>query len=333
VKFASLRDGSQGGRLLIVSSDQSRAVEASAARTLLSALENWAVCERVLRSQAALLEANSLYNARPFDPSAVLAPLPRAPQWLDASAFRTHNELISRAWGTPNRFDDQVPLMYQGASDDMLPAHGPSYLPDEADDIDLEAEVAVVVDNVPMGVGADAALEHIKLIMLANDVSLRAYGRREMQSGFGFLQAKPSTVFSPLAVTPDELGRAWHRGRLLRSVTVRVNGRWVGSPNAAHMTFSFGELIAHAARTRRLSAGTIVGSGTVSDPDRTAGSATIVELQAVEKFEYGDVRTPFLKFGDRVEIEMLDESGLPLFGRIDHRILKSVADAEATSHA
>jgi fumarylacetoacetate (FAA) hydrolase len=333
VKFASLRDGSQSGRLLIVSSDQSRAVEASAARTLLSALENWTVCEPVLRSQAALLEADSLQNARPFDPGAVLAPLPRAPQWLDASAFRTLSELISQAWGTSNRFDDHVPLIYQGASDDMRPAHGPSYLPDEADDIDLEAEVAVVVDDVPMGVGANAALEHIKLIMLANDVSLRAYGPREMQSGYGFLQAKPSTVFSPLAVTPDELGRAWQRGRLHRSVTVRVNGRWLGSPNAAHMTFSFGELIAHAARTRRLSAGTIIGSGTVSDPDRTAGSATIAELQAVEKSKYGDVRTPFLKFGDRVEIEMLDESGATVFGRIDHQVLKSVADAEATADA
>jgi fumarylacetoacetate (FAA) hydrolase len=333
VKFASLRDGSQGGRLLIVSADQSRAVEASAARTLLSALENWAVCEPVLRSQAARLEANSLYNARPFDPSSVLAPLPRAPQWLDASAFRTHSELVSQAWGTPVRFHDHVPLMYQGASDDMLPAHGPSYLPDEADDIDLEAEVAVVVDDVPMGVGATAAIEHIKLVMLANDVSLRAYGPREMLSGFGFLQAKPSTVFSPLAVTPDDLGRAWQCGRVHRPVTVHVNGRWIGSPNAAHMTFSFGELIAHAARTRRLSAGTIVGSGTVSDSDRAAGSATIVELQAVEKLEYGDVRTPFLKFGDRVEIEMLDESGMTVFGRIDHRILKSVADDEETSHA
>jgi fumarylacetoacetate (FAA) hydrolase len=333
VKFASLRDGSQGGRLLIVSADQSRAVEASAARTLLSALENWVVCEPVLRGQAARLEANSLHNARPFEPNLALAPLPRAPQWLDASAFRTHSELVSQAWGTPIRFDDQVPLMYQGASDDMLPAHGPSHLPDEADDIDLEAEVAVVVDDVPMGVGAIAALEHIKLIMLANDVSLRAYGPREMQSGFGFLQAKPSTVFSPLAVTPDELGRAWQRGRVHHPVTVHVNGRWVGSPNAAHMTFSFGELIAHAARTRRLSAGTIIGSGTVSDPDRTAGSATIVELQAVEKVEYGDVRTPFLKFGDRVEIEMLDESGMSIFGRIDHRVLKSVADDEETSHA
>jgi fumarylacetoacetate (FAA) hydrolase len=333
VRFASLRDGSPGGRLLLVSSDQSRAVEASAARTLLSALENWAVCEPVLRSQAALLEANSLHNARPFDPISVLAPLPRAPQWLDASAFRTHSELVSQAWGTPIRFDDRVPLMYQGASDDMLPAHGPSYLPDEADNIDLEAEVAVVVDDVPMGVGAIAALEHIRLVMLANDVSLRAYGRREMLSGYGFLQAKPSTVFSPLAVTPDELGHAWQRGRVHRPVTVHVNGRWVGSPNAAHMSFSFGDLIAHAARTRSLSAGTIIGSGTVSDPDHTAGSATLVELQAVEKFEYGDVRTPFLKFGDRVEIEMLDESGMTVFGRIDHRVLKSVADAEATSDA
>ena len=174
-----------------------------------------------------------------------------------------------------------------------------------------------------MGTNAAAALDRIRLVMLVNDVSLRAFGPREQQSGFGFVQAKPSTIFSPMAVTPDELGDLWQRGRLCTAVTARVNGAWIGAPDASHMTFSFGELIAHAAKTRRLSAGTIIGSGTVSDPDRRKGSATLVELRAVEKLEYGEPRTPFLKFGDRVEIDALDSQGRSLFGRIDHAIARS----------
>jgi len=325
MKLASLRDGTRDGRLLIVSADLSRAAEAQGPRTLLEALESWSGCEPLLRDQARWLESES-ENSFAFDSSAVLAPLPRAPQWLDASAYRTHSALVCEAWQTPNPFSDETPLMYQGASDDFLPAHGPSYVPDEADDIDLEAEVAVVVDEVPMGVDAQAALGHIKLVMLANDVSLRAFGPREMQAGFGFLQAKPSTVFSPVAVTVDDLGNSWQRGRLHRPVRAMINRVQIGAPNAAHMTFSFGDLIAHAARTRRLSAGSIIGSGTVSDPDRATGSATLVELRAVEKIAHGAARTPFLKFGDRVEIDAFDERGRSIFGRIDHQVLRNVRD-------
>jgi fumarylacetoacetate (FAA) hydrolase len=324
VKLGSLRDGTSHGRLVIVSVDQSRAVKAAAARTLLAALEDWRTCEPLLRAQAGLLERGSVADSFAFDVNAMLAPIPKAPQWLDASAFRTHSELVALAWQTPNRFMDDMPLMYQGASDDLLPACGPSYLPDETHDIDLEAEVAVIVDDVPMGTSAEAALHHIQLVVLVNDVSLRAFGAREQQSGFGFLQAKPSTVFSPLAVTPDALGIYWRGGRLHRPVTARVNGVWIGSPNAGHMTFSFGELIAHAARTRRLSAGTVIGSGTVSDPDRQSGSATLLELRAVEKLNYGEPRTPFLKFGDRIEIDALGEDGRSIFGKIDHQVLRSV---------
>ena len=323
MRLATLSDGSRDGRLAIVSTDQMWAVAAHAAGTLLQALENWRECEPALRSQALALQAHSPSDAFPFRQERVLAPLPRAPQWLDASAFRTHSKLVAEAWQTPNRFDDHIPLMYQGASDDFLPAHGPSTLPDEAHDIDFEAEVAVIVDDVAIGTSAAAALDRIRLVMLANDVSLRAFGPREQQSGFGFLQAKPSTIFSPMAVTPDELGGLWQRGRLCAAVTARVNGAWIGAPDASHMTFSFGELIAHAAKTRRLSAGTIIGSGTVSDPDRRKGSATLVELRAVEKLEYGEPRTPFLKFGDRVEIDALDSQGRSLFGRIDHAIARS----------
>jgi len=323
MKLASLRDSTRDGRLVIVTSDLTCAVKAQACATLLAALENWRICEPLLRDQAKRLEANH-EEAFPFDPSALLAPLPRAPQWLDASAYRTHSELVCAAWATPNPFSDSIPLMYQGASDDFLPPHGPSYLPDEADSIDLEAEVAVVVDEVPMGIDAQRALGHIKLVMLANDVSLRAFGPREMQAGFGFLQAKPSTVFSPVAVSIDELGEAWQHGRLHGPVRALINHIQIGSPNAAHMAFSFGDLIAHAARTRRLSAGTIIGSGTVSDPDRAAGSATLVELRAVETIAQGAAHTPFLKFGDRVEIEALDQQGQSIFGRIDHRVLRHV---------
>jgi fumarylacetoacetate (FAA) hydrolase len=323
MKLASLRDGTAQGRLVIVSADQSTAVRGTAARTLLAALQDWKTCERLLRAQAGLLENGTVNDSFVFDARAVLAPIPQAPQWLDASAFRTHSELVAQAWAAPNRFTDDTPLMYQGASDDLLPASGPSCLPDEAHDIDLEAEVAVIVDEVPMGTSAEAALEHIKLVLLANDVSLRAFGAREQHSGFGFLQAKPSSVFSPLAVTPEELGIYWRGGRLHRPVTARVNGAWIGSPNAGHMTFSFGDLIAHAARTRRLSAGTIIGSGTVSDPDRQAGSVTLLELRAVEKMNHGEPRTPFLKFGDRVEIDVLDEDGRSMFGKIDHQVLRS----------
>lgn len=323
MRLATLSDGSRDGRLTLVSADHMWAVAANAAGTLLQALENWSRCEPALRAQALALEARSLSDAFPFRQQDVLAPLPRAPQWLDASAFRTHSELVAEAWQTPNRFDDRIPLMYQGASDDFLPAHGPSSLPDESHDIDFEAEVAVIVDEVAMGTSAAAALDRIRLVMLVNDVSLRAFGPREQQSGFGFLQAKPSTIFSPMAVTPDALGDLWQRGRLCAAVTVRINDTWIGAPDASNMTFSFGDLIAHAAKTRRLSAGTIVGSGTVSDPDRRKGSATLVELRAVEKLQFGAPRTPFLKFDDRVQIDARDSQGRSLFGRIDHLIARS----------
>jgi len=326
MKLATQRDGTRDGRLLMVSADQSRAVSSRAAHNLITALEDWKHYEPLLRAEAQALETSSPNGVAAFKPASVLAPLPRAPQWLDASAFRTHSELVAHAWSIPNRFSDEVPLLYQGASDDFLPAYGPSYLPDEAHDIDFEAEIAVIVDEVPMGTSGEAALGHVKLVMLANDVSLRAFGRSEHQTGFGFLQAKPSTIFSPLALTPDELGICWRDGRLHRPITVRINGAWVGAPNAGHMSFSFGDLIAHAAKTRRLTAGTIIGSGTVSDPDRNAGSATILELRAVETLQHGEPKTPFLRFGDRVEIDALDESGRSIFGRIDHHMLQSPGD-------
>ena len=253
------------------------------------------------------------------------APLPRAYQWLDASAFTSHGDLMQKAFGhepLPDR--DTVPLMYQGGSDDFLGPCDDVPLPSEEDGIDFEGEVAVVVDDVPMGTPAGRAGEHIKLLMLVNDVSLRAFAPREMKTGFGFLQAKPASSFSPVAVTPDELGDAWRDFRVHLPLHVHWNGRWFGSPNAGMMTFGFHQLIAHAARTRNLRAGTIIGSGTVSNPDyRTVGSACIAELRGIEIVDSGQPRTPYMRFGDTVRIEMRDAQGRSIFGAIDQKIVRA----------
>ncbi len=325
MKLASLKNDRPDGRLIVVSRDLRRAVMADAATTLIEAIRDWRHVAGSLQEQAQRLEDGSQAGSFEFDIRKVQAPMARAPQWLDASAFKTHSDLVAQAWGNRNRWSDLTPLMYQGASDDFLPADGPSRLPSEQHDIDFEGEVAVVVDEVPMAVDAASALDHVRLVMIANDVSLRAFGAVEQEAGFGFLRAKPSTVFSPVAVTPDELGDAWRGGRLLSALHCWVNGRHVGSPAASHMHFHFGQLIAHAATSRRLSAGTIIGSGTVSDPDRNAGSATLLEVRAIETIRFGDSRTPFLRFGDRVRIDVLDDAGHTVFGPIDHAIEPAIA--------
>jgi fumarylacetoacetate (FAA) hydrolase len=324
MKLATLRDGTRDGALAVVSRDLRRAVRAEGvARTLLAALEDWARAEPELRRLAGALEAGRAAGAFDFDPAAAAAPLPRAPQWLDGSAYRNHSELFIQAWRLEMKWDEETPLMYQGASDDFLGPRDDVPLPSEADDIDLEGEVVIVTDEVPMGTRAADAGAHVKLLMVANDVSLRAFGPREMATGFGFLQAKPSTSFSPVALTLDELGDAWRDGRACLPLRVEVNGVWFGHPDARHMSFGFPRLVEHAARTRRLTPGTIIGSGTVSDPDRGAGSATILERRAIEMIEGGQPRTPYLRFGDRVRIEMLDARGGPLTGAIDQRMVKA----------
>lgn len=325
MKLASIANDCRDGRLAIVSADLTRMVLADAAPSLLEAMDHWSAVLPLLSRQAQRLADGSEVRATAFDPQSVCAPLPRSPQWLDASAFRTHSELVAAAWSNRNRWSDDRPLMYQGASDDFRPWNGPSYLPDEAHDMDLEAEIAVVVDDVPMGVGPQDALQHIKLVTLVDDVSLRAFGAPEQDAGFGFIRAKPSTVFAPVVVTPDELGSHWQGGRLHLPVEVQVNGKRIGAPDARHMSFHFGQLIAHAATTRKLSAGTIIGSGTVSDPDRQAGSATLLEVRAIEQIAHGAPRTPFLRFGDRVMIEVREPSGRSPFGAIDHPVLKAEA--------
>ena len=320
MKFASLRDG----RLLLVSRDQTRAVHAApVASSLLDALQRWDAVALPLTELYESLNAGTAPGAFDFDPSACTAPLPRSPQWLDGSAFLNHGRLMEEAFNSPPiPLFDSVPVMYQGASDDFLGPHDDVPLPSEADGIDFEGEFGVVTGPVPMGVSPEAALACVRLVVQINDWSLRALGPHEMKTGFGFLQAKPSTAFAPVAVTPDELGSAWRDGRVQMHLNVLWNGERFGEPHGGEMNFHFGQLIAHAARTRRLTAGTIVGSGTVSNVARSAGSACIAERRVIEKIDQGEIRTGFMAFGDRVRLQACFEDGQAgPFGVIDQRVV------------
>jgi fumarylacetoacetate (FAA) hydrolase len=269
-----------------------------------------------------LLNEGTVAGEGAFDPKECLSPLPRAYQWADGSAYVTHVELVRKARGAdmpPSFWTD--PLMYQGGSDSFIGPCDPILAADEAWGIDLEGEVAVITDDVPMGTDAAHAEKHIKLLMLVNDVSLRNLIPAELAKGFGFLQSKPASGFSPVAITPDELGEAWSEGRVHLPLNVYLNGASFGTPNAGEdMTFSFPQLIAHVAKTRALCAGSIIGSGTVSNKDRSRGSACIAERRSLETIEHGTPQTPFLKFGDRVRIEMLDSDGRSVFGAIDQQV-------------
>jgi fumarylacetoacetate (FAA) hydrolase len=253
-----------------------------------------------------------------------MAPLPRCYQWLDGSTFANHGSLMERAFnnGINNEYE-RFPLVYQGASDDFLGPCEDVRLPSESDNMDFEAEIAVIVDEVPMGTPQGQVAPHIKLLMLVNDVSLRAFASREMKTGFGWLQAKPSSSFSPVAVTPDELGSAWVGGRVELPLQVRRSGEWFGHPNGNEMTFNFFRLIEHTAYSRCLRAGTVIGSGTVSNASRTAGSACIAERRAIETLDEGGAKTSFLRFGESVRIEMLDAAKRSIFGAIEQRYMKS----------
>jgi fumarylacetoacetate (FAA) hydrolase len=334
MKLASLKHG-RDGRLIVVSSDLTRAVDASAvAPTLQAALDGWKAAAPRLQELADALAADRIAHF-PFDPKACAAPLPRAFQWADGSAYVNHVELVRKARGAelPASFWSD-PLMYQGGSDSFLGPCDPIALADEAWGIDFEAEVAVIVSDVPMGASPDVAVTHIELLMLVNDVSLRNLVPAELGKGFGFFQSKPSTAFSPVAITPDELGHAWDGRKLSLHVLSRLNGEIFGKPNAGlDMTFDFPTLIAHAAKTRPLSAGSIVGSGTVSNKDTHGGPgrpvgeggvgySCIAELRCVETIRAGKPVTPFLRFGDRVHIEMFDAAGRSLFGAIDQQVVR-----------
>lgn len=326
MKLATLKSDTRDGELLVVSRDLRHAVRVgSIAATLVSALERWPEVQPVLLHLYDELNAGRAAQAFALDTTRLAAPLPRAPQWLDGSAFHSHGDLMQKVFNLePIEGSREIPLMYQGASDDLLGACEDMPMPSEELGIDFEAEVAVVVDRVPMTTSAVQALPHVKLLMLANDASLRMLAPREMKTGFGFLQSKPSTSFAPVAVTPDELGDAWRDGRIHLPVQVEWNGKVFGRPHAGQMGFGFHELIAHAARTRNLSAGTIIGSGTISNSEyRTIGSACIAERRGIEIADHGKPSTPFMKFGDRVRIDMRDAQGASIFGAIDQRIVQA----------
>jgi fumarylacetoacetate (FAA) hydrolase len=309
--------------LLVVSRDLHLAVDATTiARNLLAALERWDDVAARLQALSDAVNGGRQVGAFAFDPARCMAPLPRTFQWCDASAFLNHGRLMERAFNTPPIPDfDTIPVMYQGASDDFLGPHDDVPLPDEAQGIDFEGEFGVIVDKVPMGATPALALAAVRLVVQVNDWSLRALGPREMKSGFGFLQAKPSTSFAPVAITPDELGDAWHDGRVHLDLAVEWNGQPFGHPNGREMNFGFGDLVAHAARTRRLGAGTIIGSGTVSNADRAVGSACIAERRVIEIIDHGEPRTGFMRFGDRVRMCARGAAGDAPFGVIEQRVV------------
>jgi len=322
MKLASLKQG-RDGVLVVVSRDLARCVRAeSVAPTLQYALDHWAEAAPRLARISELLNEGAVSGEIAFRAEACAAPLPRAYQWADGSAYVTHVELVRRARGAempPSFWTD--PLMYQGGSDGFLGPCDAIFCADESFGIDFEGEVAVITDDVPTACTAEAAGTHIKLLMLVNDVSLRNLIPAELAKSFGFFQSKPASAFSPVAVTPDELGDAWRESKLHLPLQVALNGKAFGHPNAGvDMTFSFAQLIAHAARTRALCAGSIVGSGTVSNSDRSAGSACIAERRSLETIERGKPVTPFMRFGDRVRIEMRDADGASIFGAIDQEV-------------
>lgn len=329
MKLASLKGG-RDGRLVIVSRDLTRAASvADIAPTMQATLDDWATLAPKLHKAANELEAGKRPSFA-FDPTACASPLPRAYQWADGSAYVNHVELVRKARGAemPASFWTE-PLMYQGGSDAFLGPRDDILMADEAWGIDLEAEVAVITDDVPMGATPAAATAHIKLLMLVNDVSLRNLIPAELAKGFGFFQSKPSSAFSPVAITPDELGEAWADGKVHLPLIADINGKRLGAPNAGvDMTFDFPTLIAHAAKTRPLGAGCIIGSGTVSNVDRGAGSCCLAEVRMLETIEAGKPTTPYLKFGDRVTIDMRDKSGASIFGKIEQTVRPYFPDVE-----
>lgn len=321
MKLASRAADGPDGRLLVVSRDLSRAAEARAATTLVQALERWSEVEPDLRAQYAALNAGDEPGATPLDPAALAAALPRSHQFLDGSAFLAHNHILADAWGYARRTEADPPLMYQGLSDRFYPAYGEVPFRSEADDIDFEAEFGVILDATPLGVSPVEALDHVRLIVLVNDWSLRAFGPAEMKGGFGFLQAKPPSSLSAIAVTPDELGEAWRDGRVGLTLRVHRGEALFGAPEGVAMSYGFGQLIAHAAATRDLCAGTLIGSGTVSNFDAArVGSGCIAERKALDELDPGATPTPYLRFGETVRMEALDAAGQSVFGAIEQRV-------------
>lgn len=326
MKLATLKDGSRDGKLVVVNNRLSKAIAVpDIAETLQFALEGWTNIEpRLKEIYQRINEQSDFRGTIDLNITNLAAPLPRSYQWVDGSAYVTHVELVRKARGAeiPENFWTD-PLMYQGVSDQFLGPRDPVYVEDESWGIDFEAEIGVITDDVPMGINSDNATGHIKLLVLLNDVSLRNLIPGELAKGFGFLQSKPTTTFSPVAVTPDELGAAWSGSKVQLPLKSFLNGKLFGQPNAGQdMTFGFDRLISHAAKSRKLTAGSIVGSGTVSNSDRSNGSSCIAEKRMLEIIDQGKPVTSFLKFGDEVKIEMLDSEGNNIFGSIEQKIVQ-----------
>lgn len=325
MKLGSIKDSrSRDGRLVIVSKDLKKYVEVpDVAESLLDAIERWAEVEKKLRNRYLELNSRMLTDAKPYDESLMLSALPRTWLFADGSSFIYHVKLVRQARKAPlPETLTTVPLMYQGESGRFLSPTENIPQVDFAHGTDFEGEVCVVVDDVPIGVTPEVALGHIKLVLLMNDVSLRGLIPEELASGFGFFQSKPNSALSPVALTPDELGPAWKEGRVHLPLMVNYNGQVFGKANAGAMHFHFGQLIAHAAKTRPLAAGTLIGSGTVSNDDHSLGSSCLVEKRTIETIEKGKPETPFMKEGDTIEIFMRNEKGDDLFGRIFQRVKK-----------
>ncbi|AXT47918.1 MULTISPECIES: fumarylacetoacetate hydrolase family protein [Chromobacterium] len=325
MKLATYQNQTRDGQLLVVSRDLSRAVAVpQIAANLQQALDGWDALAPRLQEVYAALNEGEVPGAFPFEAQRCHSPLPRAYQWADGSAYLNHVELVRKARGAevPASFYHD-PLMYQGGSDAFLPPLAPIPLRDEAWGLDFEGEVAVITGDVPLGADAAACAGHIRLLMLVNDVSLRNLIPNELAKGFGFFQSKPATAFSPVAVTPDELGAAWRDGKAHLPLLVEYKGAPYGHPNAGvEMQFSFPQLVAHVAKTRELAAGSIIGSGTVSNHDRSVGSCCLAEQRMIETIETGAPTTPFMKVGDRVRIEMKDAAGASIFGAIEQIVVK-----------
>jgi fumarylacetoacetate (FAA) hydrolase len=322
VRLATLRDESRDGTLIVVGRDGSTFASAAAvAPTLQAALDDWGRAAPALAALAARLDAGAV-AAEPLDPRALSCPLPRAYEWIDASAYLNHVLLVRKARGSPPpdtlRTD---PLLYQGGSGVLLGPTDDIPIVDAAAGLDFEAEVAVILGDTPQGTRAEDAEGCVRLLMLANDITLRNLVPAELAKGFGFFLAKPATAFSPFAVTPDELGGAWRDGRVHLRLRSIYNGALVGDPEAGpEMHFSFHDLVAYMTRTRAYCAGTILGSGTVSNADRARGVSCLAERRALEMIDLGRAKTPFMKAGDTIAIEMLDAAGASLFGRIEQRV-------------
>lgn len=325
MKFASYADGSRDGQLRVVSRDLSLAAPAQGiVPSLRAALEDWDRVAPALRTLAEDLEAGRISTAEPFDPASCMAPLPRAPGWLDGSSFLHHGRLMEKAFNAPPIPDfDTVPVVYQGGSDDLRGPREPMPFVSEEHQIDMEGEFAAIVGDVPMGTPPETALDHVRLLVQLNDWSLRKLAPYEMSRGFGWIQAKPSTSFAPVAITPDELGEAWKDGRIQLRLHVAINGREVGRAHGGASAFSFARLISHCAATRRLSAGTIIGTGTVSNDDPQAGSSCLSEVRVLEILRDGAPKTPFLSFGDRVRMEARADDGSTPFGALDQEVVKA----------